>query len=659
MVSQAVSSDVPVQRVEDDELLQGEFAAESPVQLAQPPDEKPNNTGLPDHLKAGVESLSGMSLDNVKVHYNSSAPAQLNAHAYAQGTDIHVGPGQEQHLPHEAWHVVQQAQGRVKPTVQMKDGVGVNDDQGLEAEADLLGGRANSGVVHARETRRVTESDLLRTTSKPIQMLSEDEKNTVRAVWIRKAVLFSRREQGMRKKKKEQEEANELDGQQEYKERMTEKTMAVKKESRDGQRDVRATAAEKRIDDAKAVATNKWSHRKEQSREKCTPEVREYLEQEEEKQRNPMTEAQAIGEFKELRNLSYTDVKRPDLEEDATKTGVDKVVDIVDKVNGATTLTGLTDKGFDFFAKRIRTQRGLLRRFPRSNNEKKMRRAGQIGAVGSGVVGFIPVAGGAASSVGYGMSAGLKARGEGSSDTEATLRGIFASISTAIQGLIPVGGTVMSAVNLTNDTLDLARGEEKTDPNIIKKLAEHKTKLAILHERFIREGHEVPSALLHVKKRIADDIDKALERMGETNKTPARTRPAPRRRPVPRQQEVRRAQAPIRPSRRAGGIMTMEELKSRDSTNSEQTGPNRGVRAVSGGGVEGSKTLTTTTGQTTPPVLHLVLRRNPMREPRRTREQLEDYDRYTGRNNKRHPQDTRTDAEIQESLAKGKTEEEK
>lgn len=34
---------------------------------------------------------------------------------YEQGTDIHVGPGQEQHLPHEAWHEVSQRQGRVRP----------------------------------------------------------------------------------------------------------------------------------------------------------------------------------------------------------------------------------------------------------------------------------------------------------------------------------------------------------------------------------------------------------------------------------------------------------------------------------------------------------------------------------------------------------------
>jgi hypothetical protein len=53
-----------------------------------------------------------------------------------------VGPGQEEHLAHVAWHVVQQAQGRVQPTHQMKSGVPVNDDRGLEQEADQMGARA-------------------------------------------------------------------------------------------------------------------------------------------------------------------------------------------------------------------------------------------------------------------------------------------------------------------------------------------------------------------------------------------------------------------------------------------------------------------------------------------------------------------------------------
>jgi hypothetical protein len=104
--------------------------------------QKNNKTGLPETLKTGMENLSGISLDDVKVHRNSDKPSQLQAHAFAQGNDIHLGPGQEKHLPHEAWHVVQQKQGRVKPTMQMKARVNVNDDAGLEKEADVMGAKA-------------------------------------------------------------------------------------------------------------------------------------------------------------------------------------------------------------------------------------------------------------------------------------------------------------------------------------------------------------------------------------------------------------------------------------------------------------------------------------------------------------------------------------
>lgn len=100
-----------------------------------------NRTGLPDQLKQGIESLSGFSLDSVKVHYNSARPAQLMAHAYAQGSQIHLAPGQQSHLAHEAWHLVQQAQGRVAPTTEA-DGVAINDDAALEQEADVMGRKA-------------------------------------------------------------------------------------------------------------------------------------------------------------------------------------------------------------------------------------------------------------------------------------------------------------------------------------------------------------------------------------------------------------------------------------------------------------------------------------------------------------------------------------
>ena len=117
-------------------------AARTAVLQDNRPVQRKNHTGMPDKLKAGVEALSGMSMDHVRVHYNSDKPRALQAHAYAQGNQIHLAPGQEKHLPHEAWHVVQQAQGRVRPTVQMKQGVAVNDDKELENEADVMGGRA-------------------------------------------------------------------------------------------------------------------------------------------------------------------------------------------------------------------------------------------------------------------------------------------------------------------------------------------------------------------------------------------------------------------------------------------------------------------------------------------------------------------------------------
>ena len=97
---------------------------------------------MPSDLKSGVEQLSGQNMSDVNVHKNSDKPAQLNAHAYAQGSDIHLGPGQEKHLPHEAWHVAQQKQGRVEPTKQLKGKTLINDDKGLENEADVMGQKA-------------------------------------------------------------------------------------------------------------------------------------------------------------------------------------------------------------------------------------------------------------------------------------------------------------------------------------------------------------------------------------------------------------------------------------------------------------------------------------------------------------------------------------
>lgn len=129
-------------RTEEDRVVLSAEKAPHIVLSPPPVQRRENRTGLPDDLKTGLEQLSGFAMDDVKVHYNSAHPAQLQAYAYAQGSQIHLGPGQERHLPHEAWHVVQQKQGRVRANKQFKSGLPLNDDSSLEQEADVMGMKA-------------------------------------------------------------------------------------------------------------------------------------------------------------------------------------------------------------------------------------------------------------------------------------------------------------------------------------------------------------------------------------------------------------------------------------------------------------------------------------------------------------------------------------
>jgi len=142
-----------------------------------------NNTGLPNQLKSGIENLSGFSMNDVKVHYNSPKPAQLQAHAYAQGTNIHLGPGQEKHLPHEAWHVVQQKQGRVKPTMQMKGQFNINDDPGLEKEADIMGTKSNQFARTDSKTSTLQRMQIPSFNDSPIQMMTRIKMETQNIGW--------------------------------------------------------------------------------------------------------------------------------------------------------------------------------------------------------------------------------------------------------------------------------------------------------------------------------------------------------------------------------------------------------------------------------------------------------------------------------------------
>ncbi len=95
-----------------------------------------------------MEARSGISLLDVRVHPDSPLPGRIRAAAYATADEIHLGPGQGRQLAHEAWHVVQQRQGRVRPTASF-DGVQVNRSGPLEHEADRVGRLASAGLTAA------------------------------------------------------------------------------------------------------------------------------------------------------------------------------------------------------------------------------------------------------------------------------------------------------------------------------------------------------------------------------------------------------------------------------------------------------------------------------------------------------------------------------
>ena len=142
------------QMMDDEDLMQGKFASQRmpEEQGASPEIATTNQTGMPDSVKAKMESGLNADFSDVRVHANSSRATEIGALAYTQGSDVHFAPSQfrpdsnagQQLLGHELAHVVQQREGRVAPTTEI-NGLPVNDNPGLEQEADDLGRRAAAG----------------------------------------------------------------------------------------------------------------------------------------------------------------------------------------------------------------------------------------------------------------------------------------------------------------------------------------------------------------------------------------------------------------------------------------------------------------------------------------------------------------------------------
>jgi len=135
----------------------------SPVQ------KKSNSNGMPENVQTKMENAFGHDFSNVNVHTNSSSSKDMGALAYAQGNDIHFASGQynpqsqkgQELIGHELTHVVQQREGRVKPTTKAK-GVAVNDDKKLEKEADDMGRKsAGTNMVQQKSVQNKTAGNIV------------------------------------------------------------------------------------------------------------------------------------------------------------------------------------------------------------------------------------------------------------------------------------------------------------------------------------------------------------------------------------------------------------------------------------------------------------------------------------------------------------------
>ncbi len=123
-----------------------------PLNFNSIPVQRKKNKNLPEDLQAKMEYSFGQDFSNVKIQKNSQDAVNLNALAFTQGDSIHFAPGKfnpnsksgQELLGHELTHVVQQREGKVKSTSQVK-GIPMNDDQRLEREANDLGKNASRG----------------------------------------------------------------------------------------------------------------------------------------------------------------------------------------------------------------------------------------------------------------------------------------------------------------------------------------------------------------------------------------------------------------------------------------------------------------------------------------------------------------------------------
>ena len=157
-----------------------------------------SSSGMPDETLNKMSSSFGTDFSDVNIHSDSKSATDAGALAYTQGNDIHFAPGQydpgsqsgQELLGHELSHVQQQREGRVQANNEV-NGMPLNDDKGLEAEADE-GGRM--AVQRATATDSVPNTEQTIASKLPIQRtLNADQLNrTLNILHGQSAVTASR-----------------------------------------------------------------------------------------------------------------------------------------------------------------------------------------------------------------------------------------------------------------------------------------------------------------------------------------------------------------------------------------------------------------------------------------------------------------------------------
>ena len=141
----AVGGTVQLRAAPDQEGGLLDRAAGGVASLFQPSAKAPNRTGLPERLKAGVESQSGLAMDDVRVHRNSPEPAQARR--------ARLYPGQR-HPSRPRPGAASAARGLARRPAEAGPGEAdaadegswaLCDDAGLEAEADRMSPTIESG----------------------------------------------------------------------------------------------------------------------------------------------------------------------------------------------------------------------------------------------------------------------------------------------------------------------------------------------------------------------------------------------------------------------------------------------------------------------------------------------------------------------------------